>query len=60
MEGAVQPVAAGIAGEGPAGAVAAVGSWGETYQQKPGIGIAESRHRPPPVFLTREGSFPLE
>jgi hypothetical protein len=60
MERAVQPVSTRIAGEGATGAIAAVGSRCKTYQQEPGIGIAEPRYRTAPVLLVGEGSLPFE
>ena len=60
MEGTVEPVAARIAGEGAAGAIASVSPGCQTYQQEPGIGIAEPRHRTAPVLLVGEGSLPFE
>src|SRR5215207_3312841 len=50
-----QPVAGAVAGEDPAGAVAAVGGRGQPEDQQRGRRVAESGDGPAPVLLVAEG-----
>jgi hypothetical protein len=54
----VEPVAAGVAGEDAAGAVAAVGGGREADDEEAGGRIAEPRHRLAPVGLVAELPLP--
>jgi hypothetical protein len=56
MQGAIEPVAGFIAGEHAAGAVGAVGSWGEAKNKEAGGGIAETRNGLPPVVPIAVGA----
>jgi len=55
VETGEQPVAGAVAGEDPAGAVAAVGRRGQTEDEQAGRRVAEAGHRPAPVLLVAEG-----
>jgi len=49
MQRFVEPVPAPIAGKDPAGPVSAMGGWRQAHDEQAGLGIAEPRHRLPPV-----------
>jgi hypothetical protein len=54
MQCGVQPVAAGVSGEGAAGPVAPVSAGCQSYDQQTRVGIAEAGNRPTPVLLVRK------
>src|SRR5262245_63454298 len=59
MERAVQPVAAGVAGEDAAGAVAAVRRRRQADDEQARARVAEAGHRLPPIRLSGERALPL-
>ena len=58
VQGGIQPVAAAVPREDPAGAVRAVGCRREPDDEHLGVGVAEPRAGPAPVGLVREGGAP--
>src|SRR5215207_7431816 len=55
VEAGEQPVAGAVAGEDPAGAVAAVGGRGQAQHEQAGRRVAEAGDGAPPVLLVAEG-----